>query len=62
MMVIIILFFILFPFLPARAYLDPGAGGMLVQLIAAGLAGLLMILKLYWKRITGFFKRKKESQ
>lgn len=35
----------------AFAYLDPGAGGLIVQLILGGLAGLLVILKLYWRRL-----------
>jgi hypothetical protein len=35
----------------ALAYLDPGAGGLIVQLILGGLTGLLVILKLYWRRL-----------
>lgn len=35
----------------AHAYLDPGAGGMLLQLLLGGAAGLLVVLKLYWHRI-----------
>ncbi|MBI2363141.1 MAG: hypothetical protein HYV15_07140 [Elusimicrobia bacterium] len=36
---------------PAAAYLDPGSGSMLVQLAAAGFAGLVVLIKLYWKRL-----------
>ncbi len=35
----------------AYAYLDPGAGGMILQLIVGGIAGGLLVLKLYWYRI-----------
>ncbi len=41
----------------AHAYLDPGTGSLILQLILGGLAGLLTIVKLYWSRITGFFSR-----
>ena len=33
------------------AYIDPSAGGMLVQLLLAGTAGLAVLGKLYWARI-----------
>ena len=32
-------------------YLDPGAGGMILQALAGGLAGLAVVGKLYWGRI-----------
>ena len=46
---------------PAYAYVDPGAGGMLVQLVTGGVAGLFVLARLYWARIKGSF-RKKDSQ
>ncbi len=42
---------------PAYAYLDPGTGSMLVQLLLGGVAGALVIGKLYWQRIKAFFGR-----
>ena len=36
---------------PAHAYLDANTGSMLVQLAVGGVAGLLVILKLFWHRI-----------
>jgi hypothetical protein len=36
---------------PADAYVDPGTGGMLIQLIAGGTAGLAVLMKLYWRRL-----------
>ena len=35
----------------AYAYLDPGAGSMLLQILLGGLAGLGVLGKLYWHRI-----------
>ena len=36
---------------PVEAYLDPGSGSMLIQLRLGGVAGLAVILKLFWRRI-----------
>ena len=33
---------------PAHAYLDPGTGGMLLQLLLGGFAAALVVLRLYW--------------
>lgn len=35
----------------AQAYLDPGTGAMLVQLLLGGVAGALVVVKLYWSRL-----------
>ena len=43
--------------MPARAYLDPGTGTMLVQLLLGGVAGALVICKLYWHKLTAFLRR-----
>ena len=42
---------------PAYAYLDPGTGSMLVQMLLGGLAGVLVVGKLYWHRVKAFFGR-----
>lgn len=42
---------------PAYAYIDPGAGGMMLQLLLAGTAGAAMVLKLFWRRIVSFFRK-----
>jgi len=39
----------------AYAYLDPGSGSMLLQLVLGGLAGLAVIAKLYWHRLLTLF-------
>lgn len=36
---------------PAFAYLDPGTGSMLLQLILGGFAAVGVVLKLYWHRL-----------
>jgi hypothetical protein len=35
----------------AYAYLDPGSGSMLLQLLLGGVAGIAVILQLFWRRI-----------
>lgn len=42
------------------AYLDPGAGSMILQALAGGIAGVAVVGKLYWgrvKRLLGFGRR-----
>jgi hypothetical protein len=41
---------------PAWAYLDPGTGSMMLQLMLGGVAGVLVVGKLYLKRATDFFR------
>ena len=33
------------------SYLDPGAGSMILQALAGGIAGVVAVGKLYWTRI-----------
>lgn len=46
------------PFLEVWAYLDPGTGSMILQLLLGGIAGAAVILKLYWHRFLNVFKGK----
>lgn len=39
----------------ASAYLDPGSGSVILQVILGGLAGLAVAGKLFWQRIVAFF-------
>ena len=39
---------------PAWAYLDPGTGSMMLQLLLGGVAGAMVVGKLYWHRFRGF--------
>lgn len=47
---------------PAYAYLDPGTGSMILQLFLGGLAGMAVILKLYWHRILALFGITKDEE
>jgi nitrate/nitrite transporter NarK len=39
----------------AHAYLDPGTGSYILQMIVAGLLGAAFAIKLFWMRIKRFF-------
>lgn len=41
----------------AYAYLDPGTGSYILQLLIAVLVGALFAVKLFWNNIKYFFKR-----
>lgn len=41
----------------AQAYLDPGTGSYVVQLLIGGLLGGLFALGVFWRRVLAFFKR-----
>ncbi len=45
----------------AFAYLDPGTGSMILQLLLGGVAGAVAIGKLYWGSLKDFFSRKKKA-
>ncbi|MCY3759063.1 MAG: hypothetical protein OXG96_15185 [Acidobacteria bacterium] len=48
-------YWLLFP-PPTYAYIDPGTGSYLVQVVIAALLGVLFSLKIYWARIKTFLK------
>ena len=39
-----------------NAYLDPGSGSFILQLILASLMGALFMLGMYWKKVKEFVK------
>lgn len=43
----------------AFAYLDPGTGSMITQIIIGAVLGLSYAVKVYWRRIVNFFKKEK---
>jgi len=51
---------ILFP-VQAMAYVDPGSGSMILQIILGGIAGLLLIIKFYWDRFLKMVKIRKKK-
>lgn len=40
---------------PGHAYLDPGTGSMILQLLLGGIAGAMVVGKLYFQKIKLFF-------
>ena len=41
----------------AVAYLDPGTGSFMIQMLIAGIMGALFTIKLYWFRLKAFLTR-----
>jgi hypothetical protein len=41
-------------------YLDPGAGSLIVQAVIAVTIGAAAAIRLYWRRITGFFSQRRQ--
>jgi hypothetical protein len=46
---------------PAHAYLDPGSGSMLVQLLVGGVAAAAVALKLYWYKLLRLLRIRKDE-
>jgi hypothetical protein len=44
------------------AYIDPGAGSLLIQLLIGGLAGLAALVRFRWNRIKAAFTRKPQEE
>jgi len=42
---------------PVYAYLDPGTGSYLIQMLIAAVVGVGFAVKLYWSRIKGWLNR-----
>lgn len=54
--------FMMLMFFPSQAYayLDPGAGSMILQIILGGIAGLAVFGRLFWKKLkSGLFTKDK---
>ena len=47
---------------PAYAYVDPGTGSVILQFVTGGIAGLLILLRLYWRRLKGLFSRNRGAE
>ncbi len=43
---------------PVDAYLDPGGGSMLLQILLGGFAAIGVVGRLYWHRVSSLFRRK----
>ena len=58
-MKLIILAVLLVASMNAHAYLDPGTGSMLLQVILGGVAAVGVAVKLYWHKLRVAFGMKK---
>jgi len=41
------------------AYIDPGTGSLVLQVLIGAVVGTLVTVKLYWQRVKMFFGRRK---
>ena len=59
---VLAVYFTVFQVCEADAYIDPGTGSYLLQLMGAGLLGLAFTIKIFWREIKTFllnmFRRK----
>ena len=44
------------------AYLDPGSGSMILQILAGGIAAVAVTAKLYWGRLLKFLRIRKDDE
>lgn len=58
-LIILSLNFLVFPS-SAYAYLDPGSGSFIFQVIIATLAGTGFLIKLQWSKVKKLFSRKED--
>ena len=45
----------------AHAYVDPGTGSYVIQILIAALAGAAFAVKIYWGKIKGLFSRSRSD-
>ena len=55
-------FVLLMMFTDVYAYLDPGTGSMLLQVILGGVAAVGVAIKLYWHKLRVFFGMGKKEE
>jgi len=55
---LVVLLVILVAEAPAHAYLDPGAGSVLFQVLLGGFAAVGVIVKLFWHNLTAPFRKR----
>jgi len=44
------------------AYLDPGSGSMILQILAGGVAAIAVTARLYWNRVLKFLRIRKDDE
>jgi hypothetical protein len=55
--IVIVFFVLLIGTEPAWAYLDPGTGSLILQSLIAGIAGALVVGRLYWAQLKNFLAK-----
>ena len=45
----------------SHAYIDPGSGSMILQVLIASILGILTAVKIYWAQLKSFFSRKSDT-
>lgn len=48
------------PVLRPTAYLDPGSGSFVIQIIFGVFVGAIVVLKAYWSKIRAYFSKEEE--
>ena len=59
---ILVTVLLLLMFTDAVAYLDPGTGSMLLQVILGGVAAVGVAIKLYWHKLRAAFGMAKKEE
>ena len=44
----------------AHAYLDPGTGSMLLQALVGGAAGVAVLVRVFWRRLTAWLPSRRD--
>jgi hypothetical protein len=55
-LVFIVFLFLIISTKPVYAYLDPGTGSFILQILAASALGALFAIKTFWRSIISFFR------
>jgi len=54
-------FFLLEIILKPTAYLDPGSGSFIIQLLFGAVVGGLVVMRAYWSRIRAYFNKSEKE-
>ncbi len=53
---------VIFPPRSAHAYIDPGTGSYILQIVIAGIAAGAFAIKMFWRRIRALFSSNKTQE
>ena len=56
-MVILAVILLFWSIRKAHAYIDPGTGSYIIQVVIGGLLGAAFALKVYWKKVRAYFSK-----